>query len=69
MYSFANEDKNKIFQNLDAIREAFVFLMTSDQDFIDSIELFTGSSQAVTTRFDTYAPERHWNPAQGTSLL
>jgi hypothetical protein len=26
--------------------------MTSDQDFIDSIELFTGSIQAVTTRFD-----------------
>jgi hypothetical protein len=52
MYSFANEDKNKIFQNLDAIREALVFLMTSDQDFIDSIELFTGSIQAVTTRFD-----------------
>lgn len=54
MYSFANEDKNKVFQNLDAIREALVFLMTSDQGFIDSIELSTSSIQAVTTRFDKW---------------
>lgn len=54
MYSFAKEDKNRVFQNLDAIREALIFLMTSDQEFIDSIELSTSSIQAVTKRFDKW---------------
>lgn len=54
MYSFAREDKNKVFQNLDRIREALVDLMTKDQDFIDSIELSTSSKKAVTIRFDKW---------------
>lgn len=54
MYSFAREDKNKVYQNLDSIREAFIHLMTSDQEFIDSIELSTSSTQAVTKRFDRW---------------
>jgi hypothetical protein len=54
MYSFATEDKNKVYQNLDAIKEALIHLMTSDQDFIDSIELSTSSVQAVTKRFDKW---------------
>ena len=54
MYSFAREDKNKIFQNLDAIREALISLMTEDQDFVDAIELSTSSVQAVTVRFDKW---------------
>lgn len=54
MYSFARVDKNKVHQNLDAIREALIHLMTSDQDFIDSIELSTSSVKAVTTRFDKW---------------
>jgi hypothetical protein len=54
MFSFAREDKNKVFQNLDSIREALVFLMTEDQDFVDSIELSTSSIQAVTMRFDKW---------------
>lgn len=54
MYSFAREDKNKVFQNLDSIREALIFLMTEDQEFVDSIELSTSSVQAVTTRFDKW---------------
>jgi len=54
MYSFAREDKNKIYQNLDAIREGLIYLMTEDQDFIDSIELSTSSVQAVTVRFDKW---------------
>jgi hypothetical protein len=54
MYSFAREDKNKVFQNLDRIREALIDLMTKDQDFIDSIELSTSSRKAVTTRFDKW---------------
>lgn len=54
MYSFAKEDKNKVYQQLDSIREALIHLMTSDQEFIDSIELSTSSIQAVTKRFDKW---------------
>src|ERR1035437_3292196 len=52
MYLFAREDKNTVFQNLDRIREALIDLMTTDQEFIDSIELSTSSKKAVTIRFD-----------------
>ena len=54
MYSFAREDKNIVFRNLDKIREALIDLMTNDQDFIDSIELSTSSVKAVTNRFDKW---------------
>jgi hypothetical protein len=54
MSSFAREDKNMVYQNLDRIREALIDLMTTDQDFIDSIELSTSSVKAVTYRFDTW---------------
>lgn len=52
MYSFSREDKSRIYPRLDSIREAFIHLMTEDQDFIDAIELSTSSVQAVTKRFD-----------------
>ena len=54
MYSFAKEDINKVYQNLDSIREALIHLMTNDQEFIDAIELSTSSVQAVTKRFDKW---------------
>jgi hypothetical protein len=54
MYSFAKEDKNRVYQHLDKIREALIYLMTEDQEFIDSIELSTSSVRAVTTRFDKW---------------
>ncbi len=54
MYSFSREDKNKVFQNLDAVRESLIYLMTSDREFIDAIELSTSSIQAVTKRFDKW---------------
>ena len=54
MYSFAREEKNKVYQNLDSIREALIDLMTNDQEFVDSIELSTSSVQAVTKRFDKW---------------
>ena len=54
MYSFAREDKNTVFQNLDRVREALIDLMTKDQIFIDSIELSTSSKKAVTNRFDKW---------------
>lgn len=51
MDSFARIDKNKAMQHLDSIREAYVDLMTSDQQFIDSIERSTSSTQAIHMRF------------------
>lgn len=54
MYSSSKEDKNSVFQNLDRIREALIDLMTTDQDFIDSIELSTSSKKMVTIRFDKW---------------
>jgi hypothetical protein len=54
MYSFAVQDKNKVYQNLDSTREALIHLMTADQEFINSIELSTSSIQAVTNRFDKW---------------
>jgi hypothetical protein len=54
MYTFAREDKNVIYQNLDAIREALIYLMTESEEFIAAIELSTSSVQAVTKRFDLW---------------
>ena len=54
MGTFAKENRHTVFQHLDSIREALIDLMTSDQEFIDSIELSTSSLQAVTKRFDKW---------------
>jgi hypothetical protein len=54
MYSFAKEDKNKVYQCLDSIREALIDLMVNDREFIDSISLATGNVPAVITRFDKW---------------
>jgi hypothetical protein len=54
MYSFAIHDKNTVYQNLDAIREALIHLMTNDEQFIDSILLSTSSVQAVRIRFSRW---------------
>lgn len=54
MYSFSKLDKNKVYQNLDSIREALIILMSTNQEFIDSIELSTSTVKAVTKRFDIW---------------
>ncbi|MGB5107874.1 MAG: DUF262 domain-containing protein [Candidatus Zixiibacteriota bacterium] len=54
MYTFAREDKNKVMQNLDSVREALIYLMTTDQKFIDAIELGTSGTQSVVVRFDSW---------------
>lgn len=54
MYSFAREEKNVVYQHLDSIRESLIHLMVGNQEFIDAIELFTSSVQAVTKRFDLW---------------
>ncbi|KUO59368.1 hypothetical protein APF79_03155 [bacterium BRH_c32] len=57
MDTFARIDKNIVMQNLDAIREAYMNLMTSDKQFIDSIELSTSSTSMINIRF------KKWNNA------
>lgn len=54
MNSFTSYDKNTVYQHLDSVREALLDLMTSDPEFIESIELSTSSVQAVRSRFDTW---------------
>ena len=54
MDSFARADKNAVFGNLDAIREAFINLMTNDIEFIDAIEIGTSEERKVIRRFDKW---------------
>lgn len=54
MFSFADKDKNLVMRNLDAIREAYIDLMTSDDEFIEAIVRSTSSLQAVKKRFDKW---------------
>ena len=54
MYTFAEADKNQVYANLDCIRESFIDLMTTDENFIKSIEISTSSIQAVKQRFDIW---------------
>ena len=54
MDGFADKDKNRVMANLDAIREALIVLMTTDQEFIDAIELSTSSKQAIRMRFNKW---------------
>ena len=72
MYSFAKQDKNVVYQNLDSIREDLIYLMTENQEFIDAIELSTSSLQAVTKRFDLWRLNLQdiiENREKGTPLL
>lgn len=54
MDSFARVDKNLVYQNLDQIREAFIDIMTSDDIFIDAIEIGTSEERKVVRRFDLW---------------
>ena len=54
MFGFADKDKNLVMRNLDAIREAYIDLMTTDEEFIDAIVRSTSSLQAVKKRFDKW---------------
>lgn len=54
MFSLANRDKNLITRNLDAIREGYLELMTTDAEFIAAIEKSTSSLQAVNKRFSKW---------------
>jgi hypothetical protein len=54
MDSFARADKNLVFANLDAIREALINLMTNDGEFVDAIEIGTSGERKVVRRFDKW---------------
>lgn len=54
MVLFADADKNQVYRHLDRLREGFIDLMTSEDDFITAIERSTGSTNAVHTRFDKW---------------
>ncbi len=51
MYGFTKYKKEQIMPHLDEIRDAMYDLMTSNQEFIDSIEMRTSSTDMVTRRF------------------
>ena len=54
MYSFAKQNMTQVLQHKDRIDEALIDLMTTDQEFIDSIEMTTGSRIIVATRFEKW---------------
>lgn len=54
MYSFAKQNITLVLQQKDRIDEALIDLMTTDQEFIDSIEITTGSRIIVATRFEKW---------------
>lgn len=49
---FWDKDKNQVFSSLDALREALIDLMVSNEAFIDSILIGTSDTKKVRTRFD-----------------
>jgi hypothetical protein len=51
MCCFANYTKNDILRNSDFIREAMLELMTTNQEFIDSILITTSNKETLKTRF------------------
>jgi hypothetical protein len=53
-WGFTSYDKNLVMANIDAVREGWIDLMTSDEDFIESIERSTSSLKSVTYRFDAW---------------
>jgi len=54
MISFLDYDKNMIYRNLDAIREAFIYLVTEHEEFIDCIEKWTNSFSQIKKRFEIF---------------
>lgn len=51
MCGFVNYPKNDILRNMDAIREAMLDLMTTNSDFIESIEKSTSDKKVLQNRF------------------
>ena len=54
MFSFTQYDQNQVVPLADSIREELIWLMTHDQEFIDSILISTSSKDKVYTRFEKW---------------
>jgi hypothetical protein len=54
MWGFANYEKSQIVPHADAIREELIHLMSSNQEFIDSIMIQTSSTEQVQKRFEIW---------------
>ncbi|MGE5427227.1 MAG: hypothetical protein ACM3O8_04985 [Methylococcaceae bacterium] len=54
MYSFAHQSAVKVMQHKDRIEEALIDLMSSDQEFIDTMETTTGNKIFVNARFEKW---------------
>ena len=54
MWGFTRYRKEQIYPHLEEIKEAMIELMTSDQKFIDSIQLKTSNTDMVDYRFKTW---------------
>lgn len=54
MVEFAGRDHNLVMRNLDAIRESYIDMQTSDSTFIEWIYHATSSAQGVKYRFDAW---------------
>jgi len=52
MGTFADLDKNRVYAALDALREGLIDLMSTNQEFIESILLSTSAHERVKKRFD-----------------
>lgn len=71
MYSFATYNENDLLRNKDSIRELLIFLMTSDEKFIESIEKSTSSTKAVNARFEIWTNnlEKILNKCKETNIV
>lgn len=54
MDSFARVDKNIAYANLERIKEAYITLLTTDDEFIDAIEKGTSQERRVILRFEKW---------------
>lgn len=54
MYGFTQYEPNQVYPHLDELREALLWLMTADQEFIRVTDNTTGSRSAVQTRFEKW---------------
>jgi uncharacterized protein with ParB-like and HNH nuclease domain len=54
MTYFLDKDKNIIFRNLDSIREAYIHLLTENEEFVDTIEKWTNSYNQIRKKFQIF---------------
>ncbi len=54
MWGFANYEKNQIVPKADVIREEMIYLMSNNQDFIDSTMIQTSGSEQTQKRFEIW---------------